>query len=158
MMGLFLYDVGLTVAPEAGSLLPVGHFDPASLPVLLGLLILVQGFETSRFLGNRYSPELRVRTMKIAQLLSAAIYLCFFLLMTPLFSKGKTGGDVAAVVDMLGPVSFLLPLLVLAGALASLGGDGKSDVVEEQPQHQSAEVLNFSGALCSQRWSCTSAV
>jgi hypothetical protein len=57
MMGLFLYDVGLTVAPEGGSLLPVGHFDPASLPVLLGLLILVQGFETSRFLGNRYSPE-----------------------------------------------------------------------------------------------------
>jgi hypothetical protein len=129
MMGLFLYDVGLTVAPEGGSLLPVGHFDPASLPVLLGLLILVQGFETSRFLGNRYSPELRVRTMKIAQLLSAAIYLCFFLLMTPLFSKGTTGGDVAAVVDMLGPVSFLLPLLVLAGALASQSSAAIADTL-----------------------------
>ncbi len=43
--------------------------------VLLGLLIVVQGFETSRYLGDLYPAELRIKTMRLAQLLSSGIYL-----------------------------------------------------------------------------------
>ncbi len=125
--GLALHD--WHIMGETGTLLPAGHFEESSLPVLLGLLILVQGFETSRFLGDTYSPGLRVRTMKLAQLLSTAIYLVFFALMTPLFAVETPAGGVAAIVDMLAPVSIALPLLVLFGALASQSSAAIADTL-----------------------------
>jgi hypothetical protein len=53
--------------------LPPVKLSFASIPMLLGLLITVQGFETSRYLGHAYPPELRVRTMRHAQWISSAI-------------------------------------------------------------------------------------
>jgi hypothetical protein len=35
---------------------------------------VVQGFETSRFLGEKYSPEVRVASMRNAQIISAVLY------------------------------------------------------------------------------------
>lgn len=97
----------LESAPDTGDVAP-----------LLGLLIIVQGFETSRFLGDAYSAQLRIRTMKAAQLISAGIYIAFFLLCLPLFSVDSSDG-VAGIVDMLAPVSLVLPAMVILGALAS---------------------------------------
>jgi hypothetical protein len=109
--------------------LVAGHFEFANLPALLGLLIVVQGFETSRYLGETYSAELRVRTMKLAQLWSAAIYVTFFLLMTPLLGLANSKDGVTAIVDMLGPVSIVLPLLVTIGALASQSSAAIADAL-----------------------------
>jgi len=55
------------------------------LGILLGLIILVQGFETSRYLGDTYDGPTRIKTMRYAQLLATAIYLVFILLITPYF-------------------------------------------------------------------------
>jgi hypothetical protein len=129
MAGLALFVGRACLATPAGLVLLPGHFDTGSLPVLLGLLILVQGFETSRFLGDTYAPELRVRTMKVAQLLAAAIYLAFFVFMTPLLGNGTPDRGVAAIVDMLRPVSVVLPLLVLIGALASQSSAAIADTL-----------------------------
>jgi hypothetical protein len=52
---------------------------------LLGLIILVQGFETSRNLGAHYDGPTRIATKRYAQLLSSGIYFLFILLITPLF-------------------------------------------------------------------------
>ncbi|MGE0847796.1 MAG: hypothetical protein AB7L41_16135, partial [Flavobacteriaceae bacterium] len=93
--------------------------DLKGLQMLMGLLIIVQGFETSRFLGQTYSAELRIRTMKAAQLAAGAIYLVFIACMLPLFAVDAGSDGVAAIVDMLGPVSALLPPIVIVGALAS---------------------------------------
>ncbi len=106
-----------------------GHFEAKNLPVLLGLLIVVQGFETSRFLGDAYPAELRVRTMKQAQLLSAAIYLAFFLAMTPLFAIDTSLDGVAAIVDMLAPVAAVLPIMIIVGALASQSSAAIADTL-----------------------------
>ncbi len=106
-----------------------GHFEISNLPVLLGLLIVVQGFETSRFLGDEYSAELRVKTMKQAQLLSAAIYLVFFLAMTPLFGMNVGLDGVAAIVDMIAPVAAVLPVLIIVGALASQSSAAIADTL-----------------------------
>jgi len=129
MAGLILFDGEALFAPAPAPDVPPGHFAFASLPALLGLLILVQGFETSRFLGDTYDADLRVRTMKSAQLLAAAIYLAFFLLMTPLLGVDTADRGVAAIVDMLGPVSVVLPLLVLVGALASQSSAAIADTL-----------------------------
>ena len=88
--------------------------------MLLGLVILVQGFETSRYLGSTYDAETRVRTMRWAQWLSTAIYLVFMLLITRYFSGDlpKEGGE-TAIIDMLAPLGALVMPVIVIMALAS---------------------------------------
>lgn len=88
--------------------------------ILLGLVILVQGFETSRYLGSTYDAETRVRTMRWAQWLSTAIYLSFVLLITRYFNADlpDLGGE-TAIIDMLAPLSVLVMPLIVIMALAS---------------------------------------
>jgi len=106
-----------------------GHFDAADVPILMGLLILVQGFETSRFLGANYSAELRIKTMKAAQILSAVIYVTFFLLMTPLIGVDSHETGVSAIVDIVRPVAMILPPLIILGALASQSSAAIADAI-----------------------------
>ncbi|ENY81982.1 hypothetical protein [Sphingopyxis sp. MC1] len=51
--------------------------------ILLGLIILVQGFETSRYLGDSYDRATRVRTMRHAQWIAFVVYMLFIGLLTP---------------------------------------------------------------------------
>jgi hypothetical protein len=88
-----------------------------SIRTILGLLIVVQGFETSRFLKGAYPPELRVRTMRDAQLLSGAIYVVFFVLATVTLTPKPFDGDVAAVTDILKVAASWLPLVLIGGAI-----------------------------------------
>ena len=98
--------------------LPVS-IDYTDLRVLLGLLLVVQGFETSRYLDEDHPPEQRVRTMKRAQGISSVIYILFLLLVTVLFREGL-GGDFTAIITMAAPVGALLPLLLTIGVAALL--------------------------------------
>ena len=86
---------------------------------LMGLLIIVQGFETSRFMGQMYDPETRIRAMRRAQIASSLVYLAFFLLMIPLFPYFTSATDVTGVIDVVGRVAPWLPLVVTGGAIAS---------------------------------------
>ncbi len=90
------------------------------LRILLGLVILVQGFETSRYLGSAYDAPTRVKTMRWAQWLSTAIYLAFMLLITRYFSGGlpRIGGE-TAIIDMLAPLGALVLPVIVVMALAS---------------------------------------
>jgi hypothetical protein len=90
------------------------------LATLLGLVILVQGFETSRYLGDQYDATLRMRSMRWAQWIACGIYLVFLLLITGQFAGGlpDKGGE-TAIIDLLTPIgSAVAPLLILT-ALAS---------------------------------------
>ena len=88
--------------------------------VLLGLVILVQGFETSRYLGAAYDAETRVKTMRWAQWLSTGIYIVFILLATSYFRSGlpHEGGE-TAIIDILRPIGWALAPMIIAMALAS---------------------------------------
>ena len=90
------------------------------LAILLGLIILVQGFETSRYLGDAYDRETRIRTMRSAQFISTGIYVAFVLLATPFFTDlAPATGKETAIIDMLAPISLAVAPLVIAVALAS---------------------------------------
>jgi len=129
LVALALFDaLGLFGYGQANGTV-AGHFDMADLPILMGLLILVQGFETSRFLGSAYPADLRIKTMRAAQLLSAAIYVSFFLLMIPLMGTDSHESGVAAIVDIVQPVSLVLPLMITIGALASQSSAAIADAI-----------------------------
>lgn len=87
---------------------------------LLGLVILVQGFETSRYLGDTYDAKSRVKTMRWAQWISTGIYLGFILLITPYFMNAlpAQGGE-SAIIDMLMPIGVAFAPFIIVVALAS---------------------------------------
>ncbi|NRH27240.1 hypothetical protein [Pseudomonas sp. MS19] len=126
-----------------------------SFSVLLGLVILVQGFETSRYLGSKYSAKVRVRSMHWAQWIATAIYLLFLLLITSQFSDGlpKQGSE-TAIIDTLKPIGVLVaPLLILtalssqlSAAVADMNGAGGL-LSEVSKKHVSVRVGNVVTAL-----------
>ena len=94
-------------------------FDWDTVRFLMGLLIVVQGFETTRFMGQMYDPDTRIRAMKRAQIVSSLIYVVFFVLMIPLFPYFTSTDDVAGLIDVIGRVTPWLPFVVVAGAIFS---------------------------------------
>lgn len=108
--------------------LPV-HFDTEAIRVLCGFIIVVQGFETSRFLAGQYPPTLRVNTMRNAQLISGAIYLAFFALATVMFQGHYPEGEVAAIIDIVGKLAFVLPILLTWAAVASQFSASVADAI-----------------------------
>lgn len=109
--------------------------------VLLGLLIVVQGFETSRYLGDEHSPEVRVATMRSAQLLSTAIYVLFVALATVLF-RSDLGSDVTGIIRMTTPVAMVLPVLLSIAAIGSqfsaavADSEGAGGLIEDITKHK----------------------
>ncbi|MDP1026824.1 hypothetical protein Q5H91_06345 [Sphingomonas sp. KR1UV-12] len=102
-----------------GDPLPPARLTWASIPMLLGLIITVQGFETSRYLGHDYPADLRIRTMRHAQWIASAIYLAFIALLTPFLSRAAATEGVAGILDIMELIAPALGILVLAGALSS---------------------------------------
>lgn len=104
---------------NASAPLPPMRLSWSGVPLLLGLLITVQGFETSRYMGGSYSQATRVKTMQYAQWISAAIYLAFLLCLTPFLQRAAQTEGVAGILDIMSFVAPLLAVLVLIGAVAS---------------------------------------
>lgn len=122
--GLSLALVGVTLsqvnAGEFGWPLLAHARGVEELQILLGLVILVQGFETSRYLGAKYPPQTRVASMRTAQLVSTLIYVVFLLLVTAYFPENApVVGSETAIIDMLAPLGTAVAPLLIAMALAS---------------------------------------
>ncbi len=99
-----------------------GQRNPASwdtLRFLMGLLIIVQGFETTRFMGEMYDAKTRIAAMRRAQILSSVVYVVFFILMIPLYAFFTSATDVAGFIGVIDRVTPWLPYVVTAGAVAS---------------------------------------
>lgn len=118
LVALSIYNINLV--QEGSWALPdvSSTIDFHDLRVLLGLLIVVQGFETSRYLGDQHPADQRIATMRAAQIISAIIYLSFIGLATVLFHNGL-GTDVTAIISMTKPVAVVLPLLLSVAAIGS---------------------------------------
>jgi hypothetical protein len=86
---------------------------------LLGLFVLVQGFESSRYIGAYFSADQRVKTMRSAQYISSAVYVLFVALSLILFARVEPPTDVTAIFEVSEQVSVFLPFLIMAAALGS---------------------------------------
>jgi hypothetical protein len=88
------------------------------LRVLMGSLIVIQGFETSEFIHQQYSAQIRVKTMRHAQIISGLIYLVFVSLMMVISPGAKMNSD-TAVIDLSAKVSVVLPTFLVFAAVLS---------------------------------------
>lgn len=118
LVGLGLHDYHIDF--DLSAVRPVAHDLWDIVRILGGLLLVVQGFETSRYLGNEYAADLRIRSMRRAQWLSTIIYLVFVLLVTPLLGMVEAGHvDETAVIDLAAAAAWVLgPMLILAAIMS----------------------------------------
>ena len=107
-----LGDGGLVIDPPTLTGWP-------AVQLAFGLIVTVQGFETARYLGAEYDAPTRRAAMRIAQLLSTAIYLVYIGLIAYLFAPGEAQLSETAIIDMMRIVAPVLPGLLVAAALAA---------------------------------------
>ena len=90
-----------------------------AITIALGLLITVQGFETSRYLGAVYDAQTRIRSMRMAQWLSTVIYVVYIVLIAYVFRPDQMSMTETGIINMMQIVAPILPFLLVAAALAS---------------------------------------
>ena len=154
--GFASYDVKTVAAGIQWPKMP-SHSWWEILTLVGGTLIVVQGFETSRYLGKAFDAPTRIQSCRLSQIISTVVYLVFIALATPLMHfLGDTVKD-NDLIMLAGKASVLLPLpLVIAAVLSqfsaavadTLGGSGNT--VEATHNHVSlkeATLLICGGAV-----------
>ena len=84
--------------------------------IVAGTLIIVQGFETTRYLGDQFSTGTRIRAARWSQYLSLTVYVVFVTLAQPLVPvlNGEYGDN--SLIRLAAAASFLLPLPLIVAA------------------------------------------
>lgn len=111
VVGLDRHDLLRVPGSVDGSL-----FSKAAL--LGGILIAVQGFETSRYLGAEYARDVRIRASRWSQYISSVVYVALVLVCTPLMATAIPG--LPADNDLLELARRTVPLLALPLALTGV--------------------------------------
>lgn len=89
------------------------------LTIVAGTLIVVQGFETTRYLGNVYDSEIRVRASRLSQIISTTVYIVFVALALPIVHTLNGQYDDNSLIKIAGVASSLLVVpLIVAAALS----------------------------------------
>lgn len=98
--------------------------------MLAGILLVVQGFETSRFLGEKYSAQVRVHTMRQAQLISGTLYIVSVVALLPIVQHLNLETiKIAEIVNATGLAATVLPLMLIVAAIMSQFSAAVADTV-----------------------------
>ncbi len=108
---------------------PVSETGWRAVTLAFGMMITVQGFETSRYLGSEYSARERIHSMRHAQWLATAIYLVYVGLSSFVFDPAAIETSETAVIDMSRSIASVLPVLLVAAALAAQFSAAIADTV-----------------------------
>ncbi len=155
LAGLAVFDIGGAGGPS----LAVPVIDAHAVRVGLGALLIIQGFETSRYLGHVYSPEERVRSMRYAQLIASAIYVVFMLLAVDFLDPAQPA-DETAIIHYSEKIAPILPVFLILGAVAAqfsaaiadfVGGAGI--LVEALPVRERLVYPGIAAAAIGLTWS-----
>ncbi|MFT7593323.1 MAG: hypothetical protein ACI8R4_000636 [Paracoccaceae bacterium] len=154
LFGLGWYFVGkLAVGTLVMVPAPVGGW--AGVTLVFGLLVTVQGFETSRYLGDEYDARTRIHSMRIAQGLSAVIYMIYIGFLTYSFDSQAFDLSETAIIQLMGIVAPILSVLLVAAALsaqfsaavADAGGSG--GLIGELTGHRVQPRMAYAGLVAA---------
>ena len=130
LIGIFVYDYNFIQSERS----LIFDIQDRSLIVkacmLSGILLVVQGFETSRFLGEKYSAEIRVQTMRRAQLISGALYVVSVIALMPIVQHINLANiQISEIVSATGLAATILPLMLIVAAIMSQFSAAVADTV-----------------------------
>lgn len=129
IVGWTVHDIADWRAFELAPLLPAQLDGWHVTRLMAGVLIVVQGFETSRYLGDEYERALRVSTMRRAQIISGLIYIIFVTLTVPTFNLLSDEVNDTAIMDLSRTVASVLPLMLVVAAIMSQLSAAVADTV-----------------------------
>ncbi len=131
LLGLVVYNFNVRDTLALAGLEPGAvewNFD--LLRYLAGFVLVVQGFETSKYLGEKYTAQERVRSMRIAQIVAGVVYVVFVWLARPLLvGLNHEHINETAIIDLTRQVALVLPTLLIVGAVMSQFSAGVADTV-----------------------------
>jgi hypothetical protein len=106
---------------SAGIKLPkmLDHTPWQVLTIVAGTLIVVQGFETPRYLGKMFDTKVRVSASRWSQLISTTVYVVFVALALPLVPALNGQYDDNSLIKLAGTASSLLVVPLIVGAALS---------------------------------------
>ena len=99
------------------------------LTVVGGTLIVVQGFETSRYLGSEYDREMRVWSCRSSQIVSTIVYLIFVAAATPLMHFLGNQVEDNGLLILAAKAAVWLPIPLVFAAVLSQFSAAVADVV-----------------------------
>lgn len=130
LIGVFIYDFNFV---QSEQLLIFEVKDRNWLTqafMLAGILLVVQGFETSRFLGEKYSAKVRVHTMRQAQLISGTLYIVSVVALLPIVQHLNLETiKIAEIVNATGLAATVLPFMLIVAAIMSQFSAAVADTV-----------------------------
>jgi len=89
------------------------------LTIVAGTLIVVQGFETPRYLGSSYDTETRVSASRWSQIISTAVYILFVAVALPVVHTLNGKYDDNSLIALVGVAAAALAVpLIIAAALS----------------------------------------
>ena len=129
--------------------LPVKLSGLDAITLSLGLIVAVQGFETSRYLGETYSATIRIRSMRLAQIVSTLIYVLYVSLISYAFKASEIAVSETAIIDLTRTVASILPVLLVIAALSAqmsaaiADTSGAAGLIEELTRHKIKEKFGY---------------
>jgi hypothetical protein len=114
---------------------------------LIGLFAIVQGFESSRYLGAYFSKDMRIKTMRLAQVIASVVFVLLVAFSLVLFATVDAPADATAIFVISEEVSVFLPFLILAAALGS-----QLSAIVNATQSRTDMLVQQIGDRVSHRW------
>ncbi len=143
---------------------PLEHTRWEVLTILAGTLIVVQGFETPRYLGAEFDAETRIKASRWSQIISTAVYIAFVALALPLTHLLHGKYDDNSLIEL---AKFASPLLVtplvIAAALSQFSAavadttsaTGNMEEVTNQHLKAKSGYILIGGGAIALTWSAS---
>ena len=130
LIGIVVYDYNFVQSGEELIFEVKGRDWFTKICILSGILLVVQGFETSRFLGEKYNARIRVQSMRRAQLISGALYFVSVIALLPIVQTLDLENiQIAKIVAATGLAAAVLPLMLIVAAIMSQFSAAVADTV-----------------------------
>ncbi len=134
-----IYDVNQFLAQR--------HFSLPEMPqrsvweiatIVAGTLIVVQGFETTRYLGRNFDSDTRIRASRWSQYFSLSIYVAFVVLALPIVSVLNGNYADNSLITLAATASLLLPVPLIVAASLSQFSAAVADTIAAAGNMQEA--------------------
>ena len=130
LAGFAIFDVGQILRPGAVSLPEWPGRSPWEVATIIaGTLIIVQGFETTRYLSEQFDADTRIKASRWSQYFSLGVYIAFVALAQPLVASlnGEYGEN--SLIALAGTASVLLPIPLIIAATLSQFSAAVADIL-----------------------------